>query len=184
MSRNNSSSSYNDRIKQAILGKQPPQPLPLDASVLLNTRVGQQPKTVIQAVFSGSCQGQNLPVAEPGCCCSLGAFIPLTLNEINLPAYYTDDITCPPMVSPTLPPGYLQSYTVVFSTVTNATDYAIGVTNSEDTLSSEISIIGAWATCSLFLVNIGDSPGTVTVTASNTSCSTRTVAQFTTICPN
>lgn len=180
MSRNNSSSSYMDRIKQNTLAQtyvqpQQPVPTPLDSSVLLNTRVGQQAKTV-QPIVGPATQ-------VPGCCCSLGAFIPLTLNEINLPAYYTDDITCPPMVSPTLPPGYNQSYTVVFSTVTNATVYAISVTNSQDTLSSEISIFGDWATCSLFIVDEGDSPGTVTITASNSSCSTSTVAEFTTICP-
>jgi hypothetical protein len=73
MSRNNSSSSYMDRLKQTVLAQtyvqpQQPRPVPLDCSVLLATRVGQQPKTVIKAVFSGPCEGQNLPVLEQGCC--------------------------------------------------------------------------------------------------------------------
>ena len=73
MSRNNSASSYTDRLKQKALAQtyvqpQQPRPTPLDPSVLLSIRVGQQPKTVIQAVFSGPCEGQNLPTSDPGCC--------------------------------------------------------------------------------------------------------------------
>jgi hypothetical protein len=73
MSRNNSASSYMDRLKQTTLAQtyvqpQQPRPAPLDCSILAATRVGQQPKTIIKATPVGSCQVYNLPALDPGCC--------------------------------------------------------------------------------------------------------------------
>jgi hypothetical protein len=89
--------------------------------VLLNTRVGQQPKTVIQATpVEGSCQVYNLPTSDPGCCdlCTLGQFLGADYGDI------IGSVGTPPL-------DYFQYYGVTFSEVENATSYTLTTTNSD-----------------------------------------------------
>lgn len=176
MSRNNSASSYMDRLKQKALAKnyvQWNQVKPLDPSVLLSVRLGQQPKTVMEAVVpSGSCQVYNLPVLEPGCCCDLGPFIPF--NSYNKGVYYYNDADCPPSNSP--PAGYNKVYVVGCSTAANATTYSINITNSANAQVTQLTLVGGGYRCFIYLQNISDTPGTVSITATNETCSVSTEA--------